>query len=102
MAEHSEGQNFSSRCRGSRLGLLLCFCATSLSILFAALQPHAWAQQLHITNPISIDRTEEVVEIPLEQVRHHLHFSAAQLQSLVVTDVATKQRIPTQLYSSRP
>jgi hypothetical protein len=89
------------RCRGLRPGPLIYLWAISLSVLFAALQPRAWAQQLRLTNPIGIDRTEEIVEIPLQQVRHHLHFSAAQLQSLVATDVTTKQRIPTQLYSSR-
>jgi hypothetical protein len=99
---NSDWQSFSLRWRGSRLGLLVYFCATSLSIMFAALQPPAWAQQLRITNPIRIDRTEEVVEIPLDQVSRQTRYSAAQLQSLVATDVATKQRIPSQLYSSRP
>jgi hypothetical protein len=56
---------------------------------------------LRLTNPINIDRPEEVVELPLDQVARHLRFSAAQVQSLVATDAATKQRIPTQLYSSR-
>jgi hypothetical protein len=102
MVEHSDWQSFWLRCRGSRHGLLVYFCATSLSIMFAALQPHAWAQQLRITNPISIDRTEEVVEIPLDDVARQTRYSAAQLQSLVATHVATKQRIPSQLYSSRP
>jgi hypothetical protein len=102
MAEHSDWQNFSLRCRGSLLGLSVYVCATSLSIMFGALQPHAWAQQLRITNPISIDRTEEVVEIPLDQVARQTRYSAAQLQSLVAIDVATKQHIPSQLYSSRP
>jgi hypothetical protein len=102
MAEHSDWQSLSLRCRGSRYGLSVYFRATSLSIMFAALQPYAWAQQLRITNPISIDRAEEVVEIPLDQVARQTRYSAAQLQSLVATDVATKQRIPSQLYSSRP
>jgi hypothetical protein len=102
MAEHSDWRSFSLRCRSSRHGVLVYFCATSLSILFAALQPHAWAQQLRITNPVSIDRTEEVVEIPLDDVARQTHYSGAQLQSLVATDVATKQRIPSQLYRSRP
>ncbi len=57
---------------------------------------------MRLTNPTNLDRTEEVVEIPLDQVARHLHFSAAQLQSLVATDSATKQRIPSQLYTSRP
>lgn len=70
-------------------------------IVLAAL-PCAWAQRLRISNPTSIDRTEEVVELPLSRVAGHLRFSAAQMQSLVATDTATEQRIPSQLYSSRP
>jgi uncharacterized protein DUF4861 len=101
-AEHSDGQMCSLQCWDLRPALLICLSAISLSVLSAALPLHGWSQQLRITNPISVDRTEEVVEIPLEQVRHHLHFSVAQLQALVATDVATKQRIPSQLYSSRP
>jgi hypothetical protein len=100
-AEHSDRRICSLRRRGLRPGPLIYLGAIGLSVLFAALQPHAWAQQLRLTNPISFDRTEEIVEIPLEQVRHHGHFSAAQLQFLVAMDVATKQRIPSQLYSSR-
>jgi hypothetical protein len=72
-----------------------------LSVLFA-LVAGAWAQQLRLINPINIDRTEEVVEVPLDQVARHLRFSVAQVQSLVASDAATKQRIPSQLYSSRP
>jgi hypothetical protein len=99
MAEYSDWR--SSRYQGSRFGLLICLCATGLCVLFAAFQPRAWGQ-LRLTNPVSIDRPEQVVEIPLDQVVHHLHFSTAQLQSLITTDVVTKQRIPSQLYSSRP
>lgn len=84
--------------RAWRHGLLIFLYATS----FAALPTDAWAQDLRLTNPISIDRTEELVEVPLDQVAARLRFSATQVQSLVATDVATKQRIPSQLYSSRP
>jgi hypothetical protein len=79
---------------------LFTLCATSLSVMLAA-SPVARAQQLRLTNPTNIDRTEEVVEIPLDQVTRHLDFSAPQLHSLVATDAATKQRIPSQLYNSR-
>jgi Domain of unknown function (DUF4861) len=104
MADHSDWLSLSLRCQGWRPGLFiyLCLCTTSLSVMFAALPPGAWAQQLRLTNPMNIERPEEVVEIPLGQVARRLHFSAAQLQSLVATDAATKQRIPSQLYSSRP
>jgi len=79
---------------------LFTLCATSLSVMLAA-SPVARAQQLRLTNPTNIDRTEEVVEIPLDQVTRHLKFSAPQLHSLVATEAATKQRIPSQLYNSR-
>jgi hypothetical protein len=102
MAEHSERHILSSHCRSSQPGLSIYFCGTVLSILFAAVPNGAWAQQLRLTNPISIDRPEEVVEVPLDQVTRHLRFSATQMQSLVATDAANKQRIPSQLYSSRP
>jgi Domain of unknown function (DUF4861) len=102
MAEHSEWHILSSRSRSSQPGLSIYFCGTVLSILFAAVPNGAWAQQLRLTNPINIDRPEEVVEVPLDQVTRHLRFSATQMQSLVATDAANKQRIPSQLYSSRP
>ena len=79
----------------------LCFCATSLAVMLAH-PTVAWAQQLRLTNPTNINRTEEVVDIPLDQIGRHLHFSASQMRSLVATDAATRHRIPSQLYSSRP
>ena len=102
MPEHSDWHSLSSRRPDWRHGLSIDFCGTVLSIAFAALPPAALAQQLRLDNPTNIDRTEEVVEIPLVQVERHLHISAAQLLSLVATDAATKRRIPSQLYSSRP
>jgi hypothetical protein len=102
MAENSDWHSLSSHCRSWRPGLSIYFCGTVLSILFAAFATGAWAQQLRLTNPTSIVRTEGVVELPFDQVARHLLFSAVQLRSLVATDAATKQRIPSQLYSSRP
>lgn len=102
MTGHFDWRILSSWYRESRFWLLIYFCATSLSALFAVLQPCASAQQLRLTNSTSFDRTEEVVEIPLNQVARHMHFSATQLKSLVAKDVSTKRRIPSQLYSSRP
>jgi hypothetical protein len=102
MAIRSYFLSFSLSWRCWRPGPSIYLCGTVLSILFAALAPDARAQQLRITNPTNIDRTEEVVELPLDQVARHLRFSATQAQSLVATDAATKQRIPSQLYSSRP
>src|ERR1700722_17153323 len=98
MVEHSGWLTLTLR---SRRGLFLLLQATTLSIMVTALAG-ARAQQLRLTNPANIDGTEEVVGIPLDEVARHLHFSAAQLQSLVATDAATKHRIPSQRYSSRP
>ncbi len=97
----ADGLRLSSRRRNWQRGLFTLSCATCLSVALTA-PPDAPAQQLRLTNPTNLDRTEEVVEIPLDQVARHLHFTAAQLQSLVATDAATKQRIPSQYYSSRP
>jgi len=97
MVEHSGWPTLTLRCRR---GLFLLLHATSLSIMVTALAG-ASAQQLRLTNPTNIDRTEEVVEIPLDQVARRLHYSATQMQSLVATDAATKHRIPIQRYSSR-
>jgi len=90
----------SSRRGDWQRGLFILFCATCLSGVLTA-PPDASGQQLRLTNPTNLDRTEEVIEIPLDQVARRLHFSAAQLPSLVATDAATKQRIPSQLYTSR-
>ena len=90
----------SSRRRNWRRGLFILFFATSLSAVLTA-PPDASAQQLRLTNPTNIDRTEEVIEIPLDQIARHLHFSTTQMQSLIATNTATKQRIPSQLYTSR-
>src|ERR1700733_3787585 len=100
--ESSDWRSLYSHCRVLRSGLCICLYLTSLSAMFAALQPGAWAQHLRLDNPANIDRSDEVVGLPLGQVARRLGFSPAQLQSLVATDAATKQRIPSQLYSSRP
>lgn len=81
-----------------RLSPLGCSAALAL----AGLQPAARSQQLHIANPLNVDRGQEVVEVPLSQLAEKLHLSTAQLPTLVAADAATQQRIPAQLYSSRP
>ena len=102
MAEYSIGAVCLRIAEVGDLGCSFILRNQSVESVLAALAPDGLAQQLRLTNPANIDRTEEVVEIPLDQVARHLHFSAAQLQSLVATDAATKQRIPSQRYSSRP
>jgi Domain of unknown function (DUF4861) len=102
MTHYPDCLRLSSRCRGWQPRLFIFLYASSLPVILAALQPGAWSQQLHLTNPTNIDRSKEVVEVPLAQVATRGHFSATQLRSLVASDAATKQRIPTQLYSSSP
>jgi hypothetical protein len=74
----------------------------TLRILCAALALPiaASAQQLILTNPLPEDRTPEVIELPLAAVLDHTHLSAAQAQSIVATDVASGERIPTQIDTS--
>ena len=102
LANHSDFWGLFLRWRCWRPRLLNFFCAPSLSVMFAVLPTGTWAQQLRLTNPTSIERPEEVVELSLDEVARNLRFSATEVQSLVATDAATKQRIPSQLYSSRP
>jgi len=72
-----------------------------LAVLLIAVQSSALAQQLRLTNPLKIDRGDEVVDIPLAEITQHLHISAAQFQSIIAINNATMQRIPTQLFSNR-
>lgn len=65
-------------------------------LLFAGVTP---AQQLVLANPLTVDRGEEVVEVPLADVLAHTHLSEAQATSLVATDSLTSVGIPAQLYS---
>lgn len=102
MVEQIGNRGRSSKCRSVRLGPVLLSGAACLLFLTLSLQPLAAAQRLRLTNPLSVDRTEEVVEIPIGQIAEHLHFSEAQLQSLAATDAATNQRIPSQLFSDKP
>jgi hypothetical protein len=75
--------------------------AVGLPVALASLLSIASGQHLRLTNPLEIDRAEEVVEIPLDQLAQHLHFSAAQFPSLVATEAATQQRIPSQLFTKQ-
>lgn len=102
MVEQSGNHSQSTRRLRVWLGLIAFPAAACLSVLLPLLPSQASAQQLRLTNPLSVDRTEEVVEIPLAQVARHLHFQMGQLQFLVATDVATDLRIPSQLFSNTP
>ena len=48
-----------------RAGPVMHLTAAIMLAMIAALQPTPRAQQLHLTNPLSIDRGDEIVEIPL-------------------------------------
>jgi hypothetical protein len=67
-------------------------------LVFAA--PRASAQELILQNPLSADRTQEVIELPLQRVLDHLHLAPAQASAIVAENAATHERIPDQLYSS--
>src|SRR5271170_3930846 len=58
----------------------------------------ASAQRLAVTNPLDVARTEEIVDLPLNDVLHHVH--AKEADQILVVDDATKQRQPSQTYST--
>lgn len=71
-----------------------------IAILLAATAPFAAAQKLVLTNPLNVDRTQEVVEVPLHQVLEQLHLKPDQAASIVASDAVSGQRLPSQLYSA--
>lgn len=70
-------------------------CAIVLSVV----APAALAQELVLSNPLAVDRLQEVIEVPLQQVLDHIHIAPARAADIVAEDAATHQRIPDQLYS---
>ena len=75
------------------------------TLLFAAVGVYlvcrgvpASAQHLAVTNPLDVARTEEIVDLPLNEVLRHVHTKEA--DQIVVVDDATKQRQPSQTYST--
>jgi Domain of unknown function (DUF4861) len=76
------------------------FC-TFIALVLTPFAPGAHAQELILQNPLNVDRAQEVIELPLEQVLGHLHLAAAQAADLVAEDAATHERIPDQLYSGK-
>jgi hypothetical protein len=73
-----------------------------IAALFIAITATASAQELVLTNPLAADRSQEVVEVPLQQVAAHLHLSPAQYTSIAAWDATSHKRIPTQLYATDP
>lgn len=59
------------------------------------------ARQIHLSNPLNVDRTAEVIEVPLHDVMNRLHISAEQTHQLVASDTRSGQRIPSQVYSDK-
>ena len=73
--------------RFAALGISLVCCGATVS-----------AQRLAVTNPLDVARTEEIVDLPLNEVLRHVHTKEA--DQIVVVDDATKQRQPSQTYST--
>jgi hypothetical protein len=71
-----------------------------IAIALAAAAPRAQTQTLVLTNPINIDRAQEIVEVSLQQVLDRLHIAAAQAPDLVAEDAGTGERIPDQIYGA--
>jgi len=70
-------------------------------LCMAVAQQAVRAQVLHLSNPLNVDRGEEIIELPIKQVIDHLHVTADTLPLLAVQNAHTGQSIPTQLYSSQ-
>jgi hypothetical protein len=77
-------------------------CSAFLAILFFAFASGVLAQNLILTNPLNVDRSEEVIEIPLKHVIEHLRLAPNAAKSIVAEDSATGVRIASQLDSSKP
>ena len=78
------------------------FAASAVLTLCGAFSVHAHAQQLRVTNPIAIDRSEEIIEVDLNHLLQTLHVAPDQAKFLVATDAVTQDHIPVQLASSTP
>lgn len=77
---------------------LRCFALGFVVLLAAGVEAQAQVLQLH--NSLPVDRTAEVIEVPLSQVLHRAHISEKNARFLVAEDAASNQRIPTQLYNA--
>ena len=79
----------------TRMTALLLFCVAAVAV-------GAGAQEIVLTNPLDMDRGQEVVEVPLAQVLGHLHLTAAQAGLQAAYDAGSGERIPDQIYASQP
>lgn len=57
------------------------------------------AQELILTNPLNVDRTLEVIEIPLQPVLDQLHALPGLASAIVAVDDATGQPVPDQAFA---
>ena len=65
-----------------------------ITVVLVAAASRSYAQELILTNPIDVDRVQEVIELPLQQVLDHLHLAPAQAGAIVAEDAATHARGP--------
>jgi len=78
------------------------FRSSWIAAIVVGMAVFAKSQELVLTNPLDADRGQEVVEVPLAQVLGHLHLTAAQAGSLAAYDAGSGERVPDQIYSSKP
>jgi len=74
----------------------------ALLSLVAFVAPVVNAQDLTILNPLDLDRTQEVVELPLARVLHVAHAKPDQAAKIAAFDVVTGKMLSSQLYVSHP
>jgi hypothetical protein len=60
----------------------------------------ARAQRLSVTNPLDVQRVDEIVDLPLVEVLRHVHAKKADqiVEQIIVVDDFTKQPLPSQTY----
>jgi len=80
----------------------MSFRSAWIAVTMVSVAMGVGAQELVLSNPLDVDRGQEVVEVPLAQVLGRLHLTAAQASSVLVLDFDGGSRIPDQVYASRP
>jgi len=89
-------------CNSLKVSRLLRMRAVFFCCVVSGLVVGAKAQEIVLTNPVDVDRGQEVVEVPLAQVVQEMHLTTAQVSSLTAYDAGTGERIPDQIYASKP
>lgn len=70
-----------------------------VAIVVASIALGTHAQELILVNPLNVDRTQEVIELPLQPVLDQLHALPGLASAIVAVDAATGQPIPDQAFS---